>query len=297
MIIVFVPELESLLREARDLPPLLERFLARARNDDLDASAAGTELVLGQPVMTAPLTRRLDRPDDADGVWMRADPVELIPDLRAVWLRPGASLDPASRLVGDIKALVNEHGFEFDLPVAERGYLRLERVPDCRFTPPWKLAGESMEYSLPSGPDQKSWRLLLSEIQVLMHAHSASAGAPTGLWFWGAGELPCGQLPTTRVSHLSCGAPELIAAADWLDLSHEPPGATRPPADGSLVEWPAEPEQSADANLAALANFIAPLWRRLKLGRTDALELAGREQLWRVRPAAAWRFWQRSARA
>lgn len=297
MIIVFVPELEALLHEARSVPPLLARVFARGRAADLDPTAVGTELVLRQAVMGAPLTRLLDRPQDAEGVWMRADPVNLIPDLRAVWLRPGVSIDPDSDLVARIKDLFSEHGYEFDLPTPERGYLRLERIPDCGFKPPWMLAGESMEYSLPSGAEEKHWRLLLSELQVMMHTHGAETGSPTGLWLWGAGELPRGPRPQARISHLSCRDPALIGTAEWLGLSHEPPRSSVSPADHSFVEWLPEPERTADDNLSALADWIRPLWRRLRFGRIDALELAGRKRVWRLRPAAAWRFWQRAARA
>jgi hypothetical protein len=297
VIIVFVPELDALLNEARAIPPLLTKLLARGQSLPLDPDAGGTQLIAGQPVMSAPLTRRLDRPGDAEGVWMRADPVDLIPDLRAVWLKPGASLDPASSLVGDIKALVAEHGIVFDLPGPTRGYLRLDRVPDCRFTPPWMLAGESMEHALPSGPEQKTWRHLLSELQVLMHANGAASGAPKGLWLWGAGELPGDPVPAARISHLGCRDPALIGMAEWLGLSHEPPRSVEPPADQTFVEWLAEPKRSADANLEDLATWIRPVWWRLTLGRIDALEVAGRERAWRLSPGSTWRFWQRSARA
>ena len=297
MITVFVPELDALLNEAQQVPSLLARLLGRGQDVGLDPTAAGTELVAGQAVMSAPLTRRVDRPQDAEGIWMRADPVGLIPDLGAVWLQPGARLDPQSSLVAELGALFSENGFDFDLPCAQRGYLRLERLPDCRFTPPWLLAGESMEHALPAGPEQKAWRRLLSEIQVLMHSRGADSGAPGGLWLWGAGELPRDPRPTARVSHLQCQDPALIGAADWLGLSHEPSGADLSPADHTLVEWEAVRERSADANLSALAAWIKPLWRRLKLARISALELAGRERVWQVTPAAAWQFWRRSARS
>src|SRR5690554_99902 len=82
--LVYVPALESLLREARRRPPLIAAILGRVEAEPLDSQSPQTQLVAGQPVPIAPLTRLLDAPDDAGGIWIRADPIGLVTDLAAV---------------------------------------------------------------------------------------------------------------------------------------------------------------------------------------------------------------------
>ncbi|NDY94433.1 hypothetical protein [Wenzhouxiangella limi] len=297
MIIVAVPELDALLSGQPALPPRLRAMLARGQSRALDESAWAAELVAGRAVAAAPLTRRLDAPEDAEGFWLRADPVVLTPDLSAVWIRPGARLDAGSPAVSELRDVLAEAGLAFDLPHPERGYIRLERLPECRFVPPAEVHGESMDYVLPAGPDAARWRRLLNECQVILHqqADAADPGRPGGLWFWGAGSLPPRDQIRPRVRHLSGADPLWSALAAWLGLEHAAEADAGPARDGSLIEWQPDPALDQGANLAALDEWLTPLWRRLRWGRLHALEIAGRRRVWRLSPAAAWCFWQRSA--
>lgn len=296
MIIVAVAELDALLAGQPGLPPCLRALLARADARALDPSAWAAELVTGRAVAAAPLTRLLDAPDDAKGCWLRADPVVLTPDLSAVWIRPGARLDVDSPVVGELGEALAEAGLGFDLPHPERGYIRLEALPECRFVPPSAVHGESLDYVLPAGPDAAQWRRVLNDCQVILHQHARQAGPdhPGGLWFWGAGCLPPRQPLKPRVGRLFGSDPLWPALADWLGLEHAGAVDVAAAPDASLIEWRPDPALDQAGNLLALERWLKPLWQRLRLGRLNALEIAGRQRAWRLGPAAAWRLWRRS---
>lgn len=293
MIIVLVPELEAMLAEAERVPRRLRAWLARASESRLDTHHHQSQLVCGQALSPAALSRRVDCPNDAQGQWLRADPVALQPDLNAVWIQAGISLDRNSAAFADLRALLEDEGLEFDLPHPQRGYLRLDQATGCRFEPPWQLAGHSLDHVLPRGGEQDRWRRLLNECQILLHqAGAGQDGAlPQGLWFWGEGSLPDRAGIRARVSHLAGDDPLLAALSDWLRLSWQPdcPGQ---PADHSLLLWSADSGRSATENLSLLDRWLAPAWRRLRRFGIDQLELASRERAWTLSAPASWRLWR-----
>ena len=296
MLIVLVSEFDALLAESGRMPGRLADLLERANSRPLQPDAFQSQLLTGQIVPAAPLTRRLDCPGDADGVWLRADPVDLRPDLSAVWVKPGARLSPQARVVSELKSLFAESGLQFDLPVAERGYVGLESLPDCQFEPPWSLPGISLDELMPRGRDARQWRNLLSECQILLHQHGEGNMAD-GLWFWGAGHLLARESIEARVSRVVASDPVLVALADWLNLPLELNDSPESESgEDVLIEWPAHFEISAEDNLKRLDEFLKPFWRRLQFGRLDAIELAGRERVWRAVTRSTWQFWKRGSR-
>lgn len=297
MIVVAIPDLDRFGEAPERLPPLLRAFLTRAARRKLESEAWGSELVAGRPVPIAPLTRLRDVPGDCEGLWLRADPIRLQPDLNAVWVSTGARLQPDDPLVAEFGSVLAEAGLSFDLPHPERGYVRLDCLPDCEFTPPEKIAGQSLDFVMPEGPDGARWRRLLNDCQVIAHQHSLAgrAGGVGGLWFWGGGALPLGTGIQARVQHLFGVDPLWSALAVWLSLSHDQsrPSSSNDLPDSSLVEWCPGPGLDGDVSMGALDDWLRPLWRRLKLGRLDALEIASRTHAWRLSPAAAWQIWRR----
>jgi len=294
MIILLVPELEALLAEAGRQPTIVSRLIARGRSRALPQDGFLAELVTEQAVAAAAIARRHDRPDDAEGWWAFADPVRLRPDLSAVWIQPHAFQSEHDAAVSDLRDLLAEDGLRFELATPERGYLKLPGPPEAEFTPPWAIAGRSMEQVLPRGREGPLWTRRLNECQVLLHQLSREDPAvPSGLWFWGPGPLPR-ERPEARISHLIGEGEGLRELAAWLDLSYSPEERGTP--DASLRLWSPSPGSDADQALLQLADLIRPLWRRLRLGRFDALELATRRQVWRLRPADAWRFWKQASR-
>lgn len=292
-----VPQLEALLREARTSPPLLAALVARRRPVELDRESPRAELLTGRGLPAAALTRRFDRPDDAEGTWLRADPIALVPDLAAVWL------DPEVRFQGgewseDMAALCAEEGMDFELTGSGRGYLRLERTPECAFFPPWMLAGESLERLMPRGPERRRWRRLLNETQVLLqqrrHGASDPASVPGSLWFWGGGTLPDRTEVCGRVERIVASTPEVAGLADWLDIPRDSPADAGGEAlrAGVFFEWHADQRLPARDNLQCLQALLRPAWRRLRSGALRRLELAGMSTVRRFGPLDAWRVWR-----
>jgi hypothetical protein len=290
--VVLVPGLQDLLREAEQVPRPIRRFLERSESLALDPASCHSQLLFGRELAPAALSRHFDRPHDAAGRWMRADPVGLTPDLAAVWVLAQATLGRDSPVARELSARFAEEGMTLDLCGAQRGYLALPSVPECRFTPPWELAGESMDRVWPMGPGALYWRKLLNETQMILHQHrSASPWLPASLWFWGAGELPA-ECPVARVRRVHATSPELLGAAAWAGLAVEEAAPEGDALSGSLVEWQPNHSERAEDNLERLATDLGTAMRRLCLGRAlQTLELAGEHRVWRLSTLRAWRLW------
>lgn len=292
-LIVFAPELEALLEEAHQPPAWLGRLLQRpARALDQDNPQA--QLLLGQPVAPAALTRRLDCPEDAQGVWLRADPIDLKTDLAAVWLDPEQVFAPGAWQDG-MTALLAEEGLEWQLINGRHGYLRLETLPQASFQPPWTLAGNSLEHCLPSGPDALRWRRLLTEVQVLLQQYrqqdaSSADAIPGSLWFWGGGQLPMTHDFSLRANRVQAQDRMLEALVSWLGLE-QVEGMPLARAQGNLLlEWRADFEREAEENLLHLQRDLRVAWKQLRRGRIRQLELGGMESLRCYTLRDAWWF-------
>lgn len=284
-----------MLREAHERPGLIAAIGERGTCRPLDASAPQIALVAGTSLPAAPLSRRVDAPEDCQGTWLRADPVGLVPDLAAVWLQPDIPFEPGAWSEA-LRRMFADEGLRFELTASGRGYLELEHTPDCRFLPPWLLAGESLEHCLPAGPEQQRWRRLLNETQVLLHQHGrdgqVAAPIPGSLWFWGAGALPDRDAVRPGVARIVADDPVLEGLADWLGIEYHRTHSALPRQAGTLIEWPADPAASAEANLEALTNFLRPAWRRLRAGRLRQLVLADRKRARSFSRLDAWRVWR-----
>ena len=153
----------------------------------------------------AALTRVADAGlDDARSTaWLRADPAHIRPDINgARLLATGAALSmsvqDAEAFLPALRPLFGDAGFLLDAPHPTRWYLRLPRetqLPD--FPAPDQALGEDVFDHMPSGPQGRRWRSLLSEVQVVLHNHPhnevrAQAGLVpvNSLWFWGGAVLP-----------------------------------------------------------------------------------------------------------
>lgn len=294
-LVVHVPQLEALLREAGSLPPLVRALVERGRSSELDPQSPQSELLVGRALPAAALTRRFDRPDDARGTWMRADPIGLQPDLAAVWLQAETVFEAGEWSEG-LSEMLGEEGLALDLVGCGRGYIPLETVPECRFAPPWSLAGTSLEHCLPDGPDARRWLRLLNDTQVYLTQYRRGvenpAAVPGSLWFWGAGSLPAAGSVDPRVRRIVADDPVLRGLADWLGLERVEFDESLDWRGGDLVEWPARHADDADSNLERLQRALRPAWRRLRRGGIRELELAGMTTRYRCTSRDAWRVWR-----
>ena len=310
----------------RPAAPALEWLLARAAVRAAPASADAALLQMfglaespntGLPV--AAITRLADGGDPDDGWWLRADPVHLRPDLHGVYLVDARILDirpaEAEALAEALNQTFAGDGLRIDALRPDRWYLRLPADPGLRTRPLLDAIGHDIGPLLPGGPDKRRWHTLLTEAQMLLHAHPVNRAREerdrppiNGLWLWGGGVCPrdarspaaglyandplargLARLANTAV------APVPEYAGDWLDAAGGEP-------DG-LVVLDTTRHDAVDGDPIAWAEHVAELdrrWfglcrRRLQTGGLAALHLhAGNGRTYAVTGAARWRFWRRS---
>jgi hypothetical protein len=166
--------------------PALELLLARGR-----AIAADTQSYPGwlaqafgvEPLPAGALTA------DAEGFWVRADPVHLrlLRDRMVLVPVTGLARAQADALV----ATLNRHfagRHEFRAPHPDAWAMRAEPAP-LEARAPQELAGADVDANLPGPP----WTALLTEIQMALHEHPVNESRElpvNSVWLWGAGALP-----------------------------------------------------------------------------------------------------------
>jgi len=199
---LLLPELSRVERTPRLLHWL-------ARGDRLPDAKPGREALLresfefiGTSLPVAALTRSLDANDAADALWLRADPAFAMADAVTGRLMAcgeiGLSQFESDELARALRPLFGDAGFALEPTKPSRWYLRCPtgaRLP--RFAPPASVLGDDLMLHLPSGDNERQWRHLFNEAQIILHNHAVNArrarrdAVPANtVWFWGAGKLP-----------------------------------------------------------------------------------------------------------
>ncbi len=133
--------------------------------------------------------------------YMHADPVHLQADIDSALLTPGADLNISEAEAEVFCQTLNQHFSEDGLTflalkndawfVSSGQAFKLETtsLPDA--------TGRNINYLLPAGEDALRWKQLLTEAQMLLHAHelnvareNAGRASVNSLWFHGSGQLP-----------------------------------------------------------------------------------------------------------
>ena len=265
----------------------------------------------GWPV--AAVTRQRDAGDAGKAIWVRADPAYIRPDLSGARLMAfGASLDLGAddieALLPALKPLFGDFGFLLDAPVPSRWYLQLPpgaRVPTFA-SPDDALGAELSDQIVPdasdapnAAADNRRWRALQNESQVLLHNHPHNAARiaaglvpVNSLWFWGAGMFP---------DHVRAGFTDLYSDDEALDAFARRAGIGVAPLP---QRWRAcEGNRLIDLrhvrDLAQLQlDWIAPLLDDLAHGRLDQLTLDFADGTrYTLATRQRWRFWRRPLRS
>ncbi|GLQ99644.1 phosphoglycerate mutase [Dyella mobilis] len=214
--------LRSLLRRADRLDPGAVGYLG--------GLAAFFHCAEGLPA--AALIREYLAGDAADACWLSADPSWLQPDLSGARLMACGHLqlnaDEALALAETLKPVFADAGMALDISSPDRWHLRLPpgtALPD--FDPPESALGEDLYEHLPQGEEGRRWRVLLNEVQVLLHQHPINAqrrtrGLPpvNTVWLWGAGALP--SQVTTKLTGVISQDPLLLALAKRAGIPSQP---------------------------------------------------------------------------
>lgn len=202
--------LPNLARFAPDHP--LQALLRKA--DRLTDGERGYMAGLGErfdvpsPLPAGALTRELIASDAGVDRWLGADPAWVQPDLNGARLlacgQMRLSMPEAQALAEPLIPLFDEAGMALKVSAPDHWHVRLPAdasVPD--FAAPEQALGEDLYYHLPQGAEGRAWRILLNEVQVILHQHPLNAarrerGQPpvNHLWLWGSGVLPA-SVPTS----------------------------------------------------------------------------------------------------
>jgi hypothetical protein len=153
-------------------------------------------------VPAAAITREFLVGDAAGATWLSADPAWVQPDMNGVRLLACGQLqlgmDEAQVLAAPLRSVFDEAGMQLEISTPDRWHLKLPaNTPLPAFAAPEQALGEDLSQHLPQGVEGRRWRVLLNEIQVLLHQHPLNAErrarglAPVNsLWLWGGGSLP-----------------------------------------------------------------------------------------------------------
>jgi hypothetical protein len=298
---VLLPELRRLAGSA-----VLARWLSRG--DRLPDSKPGREAalrgcfeLLGNTLPSAALTRSLDANDAAGALWLRADPCHVAVDAVAVRLLAigslGLSQEESGELARALRPLFGDAGFPLEAAAAERWYLRCAaeaRLP--RFTDPDLVLGDDLLQHLPNGDNERQWRHLLNEAQVILHNHPVNArrtqrGLPAAnsVWFWGAGKLPeWVRTPYARVVTDDAVAAALAKRAGVAALAVMRAGdIVHNAAKATLLDL-------AHARTTLQGDWFAPLDAAVRSGAIAALTLRFEDgQAVSYKRRHRWRFWRR----
>lgn len=189
------PALETIWSRGRPC-----RITARSPNH-LRFSVFGIEP--GEMLPVAALTHVSDRrkaPQD-DCFWLRTDPVTLWADMAQVFMTSHgfADLDPYERneIEDCVRDVLLEEGIHLNADHPERWCIALNEPLEFDFTPLDEALGMDMADALPSHPEARFWRRVLTEIQVALHncpvnirRRQAGRQEINSVWFWGGGLIP-----------------------------------------------------------------------------------------------------------
>jgi len=303
-LVVAIPVLDAVLDGELACPPALRSILTRGRVEASggDAALAGALGIDALPAAGPCAALAAGDEPSAGSRWLRADPVSLMPDLTAVWLRGPAALDWDRATMAPLQEALAETfaqaGLDWRAPATGRpGRVRLDPDTAVQFTDLVEARGRRLDEILPRGEGAGRWHGLINEIQMVFHQFRALDDPNPGgygLWFWGAGPVPAESADVPVVDRVvrAPGSNGDDGRAHWLGRTVELLAGDEAGAGGlTLVE--AEFGDDAARHLAALdARLLQPAWAALRRGRLKSLQLIGtrhRVEAGRWSPLAAWR--------
>lgn len=278
----------------------LQRLLARG--DRLEAGPRGYLAGLASyfqtatPLPAAALTRELAAGDAGQAMWLSADPAWIEPDMNGARLlacgQLGLSDADAQALAEPLRELFAEAGMPLETTTPDRWHLRLVPGSAVPFFPaPEQALGEPLLQHLPQGAEGRRWRVLLTDVQVLLHQHPLNARrraaglAPVNsLWLWGAGTLP----QAVRSPLLGVVSDDALLRA----LAARAGIGSRPRSGASLLDMP--PGWLFDLQDLPAQAIAVDWWPSIETAarrRPLRLSFASGER-WQAAPWQRWRVWR-----
>ena len=248
----------------------------------------------------AAITREFLAGDAAGATWLSADPAWVQPDMNGVRLlacgQLQLSMDDAQALAEPLKPVFDEAGLQLEISTPDRWHLKLPAdtaLPS--FAAPEQALGEDLSQHLPPGAEGRRWRVLLNEIQVLLHQHPLNAQrraqglAPVNsLWLWGGGSLP-GPLKSALHGVISNDL-LLCALARRADMAQQErtPQTVAAATAGWLIDL-------QDLPASEIAVHWWPALQPLLGRQSSVLHFASAEH-WQRQPWHRWRIWRGAGR-
>jgi hypothetical protein len=250
----------------------------------------------GSPLPAAALTRDYLSGDAAGHGWLSADPAWVQPDINGVRLlacgQMQLSMADAQALAAPLNPVFGDAGMLLEITAPDRWHLRLARdSPLPAFAAPEQAMGEDLAQHLPQGPQGKRWRMLLNEVQILLHQHPLNAqrraqgqSPVNSVWLWGGGVLP-GPLRSEWSGVISDDV-LLRALAARARTPHQSRTAEAVAAAGKgwLIDL-------QDLPASDIASQWWPALQSLLTRQSVMLHFASGER-WQRKPWRRWRFWR-----
>lgn len=205
---LFDTEIENADEKTTDLGSL-ELLLSRGRRIpivDKSYNAALCQLFAYSPaqdqdIPMAAIGRLMDDDKRPEGYWMRADPVHLHADQKSLVLLDANNLSltqhDALALAACIRQSFTEMGWDLEVPVPTRWYVKMNGKPRIRTSELQSVLGKDIQNYMPTGEDAHTWHRLMNEIQMQLHnadinnLRAERNELPVNsLWLWGSGALP-----------------------------------------------------------------------------------------------------------
>jgi len=289
------------------LPPGHPLRVALCRADRLAPGAAGYMAGLGEhfagvgdELAAGAITREFLAGDAGEAAWLCADPAWVEPDINGVRMmacgRMGLDADEAEALAQTLRPAFAEAGLQLELTTPERWHLRLSAAtPLPALAAPERALGESLGEHLPGGPEGKFWRVLFTDLQILLHKHPVNQARAarrlspvTGIWMWGGGRLPAPN--ATSLAGVVSDDTLLRALAARAGVPWQARGAEAAAAAGAgwLVDLQDLPFDVFERD------WWPQLAARLATGGIQLHAASG--ERWRLKPWHRWRFWRRAGR-
>lgn len=314
----FLPPLRKIganLLQGLELPSLA-KLTARGRLSSEPAESAEGWLLrqFGFPagdLPSAPYCLLAEGIAPGDAYWLHADPIHLVLHRTGMSIADASQFEVAQDEADAMVATLNSHfaadGLEFSAPSPRRWYGKsAQALPPAR--PLATVRGGAAEHAPGDG---SRWPRVVSEIQMLLHAHPVNATRESrgalpinSLWPWGGGRLetppanPFGAVFSDSLLasglHLATGGhpmpPSLNTVLSTTGTTLMTEESLRlPAAYGDFAGW--------REGLAALEiRWFAPLLQGLEQNRISVLALHFPESGLRldIRRTDLWKAWRRT---
>jgi hypothetical protein len=257
-------------------------------------------VAIGSGLPAAAITRNY-LAQDADGhSWLSADPAWVQPEMNGVRLLACGHMQltpgEAEAFAEALRPALVDAGMDLFLSTPDHWHLRLppgSSLPD--FAAPEQALGEDLSQHLPPGVEGRPWRILLNDIQVLLHQHPLNTArrnrgvAPVNcLWLWGGGVLP----PPLRSPLDGAISDDLLLAAlatqAGIKTLPRTPATIAAATRGWLIDL-------QDLPLGEIEQHWWPMLQVLLRQQPVHLHFASGER-WQSQPWHRWRVWRRAAR-